>query len=99
MSYYGPLFTKVKSHEGDYYSLYDDKLLKTIEVVLNESEGGLECIECESFKCDHVKFLWIDERRENEFRKMNFLNPLLYKVCDIHCKCDICEGKIISKDG
>ena len=76
MSYYGPRFTNLTKND-DCFLMYDGK--KKIEVYINISENGLECINCESLLCDHVLFVWF-ENYTDELLQHGFPNPLHFDV-------------------
>ena len=79
MSYYGPRFVNL-TKDDDCFVMYDGK--KKIEVYINMSENGLECINCKSLICDHVLFVWFEDYSD-DLLQYKFPNPLLHDVAKL----------------
>lgn len=60
-----------------HYELYDDLIKKKIEISINNSENSLECLNCNSFSCDHIFHIWKDQQELSYLEKLNFLNPII----------------------
>ena len=77
MKYKGPTFTDMVRYET-HYELYDNVIHKKVEVSINIGEAGLECTNCDSFKCDHVLFIWNSKVETIHLKQLKFLDPFLY---------------------
>lgn len=77
MKYRGPTFTDLVRYET-HYELFDVITKNKINIIINRSENGLECERCDSFKCDHVLFIWNSVIEKTHLRQMKFPNPFIY---------------------
>ena len=53
---------------------------RKIEIYINMSENGLECINCKSLICDHVLFVWFESYYRDKLLQLGFPNPLHFDI-------------------
>lgn len=50
--------------------------LDKVEIAINRLEFALECLVCNSMKCEHVIIIWKIKEEEEYLRELGFLNPI-----------------------
>ena len=77
MKYSGPNFTDLNRYETN-YELFDTVIDKKVNVTIGRRERGLKCLNCDSFKCEHILFIWSHPTEIRHLQQLKFLNPYLF---------------------